>query len=93
MPEREFRQKFNISLYTHDVEYATARKHISRFASKDQALLLRLAKELVRVFSDRLDVRELRKLSTHADKEKLGSNRKVPNSTQKKPTKYIWWAF
>jgi hypothetical protein len=50
-------------------------KHISRFASKDQASLLRLAKELVRVFSDRLDVRELRKLSTHSDKEKLGSNK------------------
>jgi hypothetical protein len=27
------------------------------------------------VFSDRLNVRELRKLSTHADKEKLGSNK------------------
>jgi len=37
--------------------------------------LLRLAKELVRVFSDRLDVRELRKLSSRADKEKLGSNK------------------
>lgn len=35
--------------------------------------MLRLAKQLVRVFSNRLDVRELRKLSTHADKEKLGS--------------------
>jgi hypothetical protein len=34
-----------------------------------------LAKELVRVFSDRLNVRELRKLSTHADKDKLGSNK------------------
>ncbi len=50
-------------------------QHVSRFASKDQASLLRLAKELVRVFSDRLNVRELRKLSTHAEKEKLGSNK------------------
>ena len=49
--------------------------HISRFVSKDQRSLLRLAKELVRVFSDRLDIRELRKLSTHSNKEKLGSNK------------------
>ena len=37
-------------------------QQVSRFASKDQASLLRLAKELVRVFSDRLNVSELRKL-------------------------------
>lgn len=50
-------------------------KHISRFTSKDLTSLLRLAKEIVRIFSDRLDVRELRKLSTHSNKEKLGSNK------------------
>ncbi|MFP1452251.1 hypothetical protein ACLB1N_12265 [Escherichia coli] len=49
-------------------------KHISRFTSKDLTSLLRLAKEIV-AFSDRLDVRELRKLSTHSNKEKLGSNK------------------
>ncbi len=75
MLEEGFRQKFNVSLYTHDIDYVTAMQNISRFASKDQASLLRLAKELVRVFSDRLDVRELRKLSMHAEKEKLGSNK------------------
>lgn len=75
MLEGGFRQEFNASLYSHDVEYPAAMQHISRFASKDQASLLRLAKELVRVFSDRLDVHELRKLSTHPDKEKLGSNK------------------
>lgn len=75
MIEGGFRQEFSVSLYTHDIEHAAAMQHISRFASKDQASLLRLAKELVRVFSDRLDVRELRKLSTHSDKEKLGSNK------------------
>lgn len=75
MLEGGFRQEFNISLYTHEVEYDTAMQHISRFASKDQTSLLRLAKELVRVFTDRLDVRELRKLSSHADKDKLGSNK------------------
>lgn len=37
--------------------------------------MLRLAKELIRVFSDRLNVRELRKLSTHPEKEKRGSNK------------------
>ncbi len=73
--EEGFRQEFNVSLYTHDIEHTAAMVNISRFASKDQASLLRLAKELVRVFSDRLDVRELRKLSTHSNKEKLGSNK------------------
>ncbi len=70
-----FRQNFNASLYSHDLDCTEAKKHISRFASKDQASLLRLAKELVRVFSDRLDVRELRKLSTHSNKDKLASNK------------------
>lgn len=75
MLEDGFRQEFNVSLYSHAVEQSATMKHISRFESKDQASLLRLAKELVRVFSDRLDVRELRKLSTHSNKEKLGSNK------------------
>jgi hypothetical protein len=75
MLEGGLRQELNISLYSHAVEQSTTMKHISRFASKDQASLLRLAKELVRVFSDRLDVRELRKISTHSNKEKLGSNK------------------
>lgn len=48
---------------------------ISRFASKDRPSLLRLAKELIRIFSDRLDVEELRKLSTHSEKAKLGTNK------------------
>lgn len=79
MLEEGFSQKFNVSLYSHDVEYPATMQHISRFASKDQASLLRLAKELVRVFSDRLDIRELRKLSTHPAKEKLGSNKLLQN--------------
>lgn len=73
--EGGFRQKFSISLFTHDIDDAAAMQQISRFVSKDQASLLRLAKELVRVFTDRINVRELRKLSTHAEKEKLGSNK------------------
>ena len=75
MLEAGFRQEFSISLFTHDIDDAAVMQQVSRFASKDQASLLRLAKELVRVFSDRLNVRELRKLSTHAEKEKLGSNK------------------
>jgi len=75
MLETAFRQELSISLFTHDIDDATAIQQVSRFASKDQASLLSLAKELIRVFSDRLNVCELRKLSTHAEKEKLGSNK------------------
>lgn len=75
MLEGRFRQEFNVSLYLYELERSEAMKHISRFSSKDQTSLLRLAKELVRAFSDRLDVSELRKLSTHSNKAKLGSNK------------------
>jgi hypothetical protein len=73
--ENDFRSNFNIPLFTHDLNHSEAIKHISRFACKDTASLLRLAKELVRIFSDRLNVSELRKLSTHPNKDKLGSNK------------------
>lgn len=79
MLEEGFRQKFSISLFTHDIDDSAAMQQVSRFASKDIPSLLRLSKELVRVFSDRLNVRELRKLSNHADKEKLGSNNLLQN--------------
>lgn len=75
MLEGGFQQQFNASIFSHDIDRLEAMKKISRFVSKDQASLLRLAKEIVRVFSDRLDVQELRKLSTHSDKKKLGSNK------------------
>ena len=75
MLEAGFQKKHQISLFTHDIDDDEAIQQISRFASKDQASLLRLAKELVRVFSDRLNIRDLRKLSTHAEKDKLGSNK------------------
>jgi hypothetical protein len=75
MLEAGFRQEFNVALFTHDIDDAAVMQHVSRFASKDNASLLRLAKELIRVFSDRLDVRTLRKLSTHAEKEKFASNK------------------
>jgi len=75
MLEESFRKEYGIPLFTHEIDDAAAMQQVSRFLSKDRASLLRLAKELVRVFSDRLDVRELRKLSSRADKEKLGSNK------------------
>ena len=73
--ERGVRQEFDVSLFSHDIDRSEALKKISRFASKDQASLLRLAKEIVRAFSDRLNVQELRTLSTHPNKDKLGSNK------------------
>lgn len=75
MLEAGFQQNLGVALFNHDVDDHALMQQISRFASTDQTSLLRLAKEIVRVFSDRLNVRELRKVSTHADKEKLGSNK------------------
>ena len=73
--ETEFCKAFGVSLFSHEIDDDASMQHVSRFSSKDQTSLLRLAKELVRIFSDRLDVRSLRKLSHHPDKEKLGSNK------------------
>lgn len=75
MLENGFKQEFNVSLFSHDIDRTEALKKISRFESKDQASLLRLAKEIVRVFSDRLNVKELRALSAHPNKDKLASNK------------------
>ena len=75
MLEKGFKQDFNVSLFSHELNREETFKKISRFESKDQASLLRLAKEIVRVFSDRLNVKELRNLSTHSNKDKLGSNK------------------
>jgi hypothetical protein len=75
MLENGFRKEFNVSLFSHDIDRMEVLKKISRFESKDQASLLRLAKEIVRVFSDRLNISELRALSTHSNKDKLGSNK------------------
>ncbi|MDB9952691.1 hypothetical protein OAD57_04855 [Porticoccaceae bacterium] len=75
MLEEGFRQEFSVSLYSHDIDDFVALQQISRFTSKDQPSLLRLAKELIRVFSDRLNICDLLKISTHPDKDKLGSNK------------------
>lgn len=75
MLEQGFRNKFGVALFSHDIDDEAAMQHVTRFHSRDRASLLRLAKEIIRVFSDRLNVRELRKLSTHTDRDKLGSNK------------------
>lgn len=73
--ETGFKDILNVDLFSKEINEHEFNEHISRFASKDQASLLRLAKELVRIFSDRLNVSELRQLSNHKDKGKLGSNK------------------
>jgi len=73
--EQGFRDRFEVELFSHNIDDVSAMQQVSRFHSRDQASLLRLAKEIIRVFSDRLSVRELRKLSTHKEKDKLGSNK------------------
>lgn len=75
MLEGGCRDRQGSRLFSHDIDDDESMQQVSRFASRDQASLLRLAKELVRVFSDRLDIRALRRLSTHAEKERLGSNK------------------
>ena len=75
MLEVSFKQRLNVDLFSHDINDSELLRQISRFASTDRTSLLRLAKDLVRVFTDRLNVKALRELSNHKDKNKLGSNK------------------
>lgn len=75
MLEKGFESRFGVNLFNHQIDDDSAMQQVSRFHCRDQASLLRLAKEVIRVLSDRLNVRELRKLSSHAEKDKLGSNK------------------
>jgi hypothetical protein len=77
--EADFRKAFGIPLFSHEIDDVASMQHVSRFSSKDQVSLLRLAKDLIRIFSDRLDVRSLRKVSKHPDKEHLASNKLLQN--------------
>lgn len=72
--ERDFLRKYNKPLFSHKLDEQMI-QNISRFSSIDKASLLRLAKDLVRVFTDRLNVKSLREISQHKDKDKLGSNK------------------
>ena len=68
-----FRDRFDGSLYSHDLDAAKATTSISRFDGVDDASLLRLAKELTRHFSDRLNMRLMREISTHENKSDMRS--------------------
>lgn len=70
-----FKHRFKMPAFTTEVNDKDLFSKISRFASRDQPSLLTLAKELVRLFTDRLDVRSLRDLSKHPDRDRLGSNK------------------
>lgn len=70
MLEASFKQKLNVDLFSHDINDSELLQQISRFVSTDRTSLLRLAKDLVRVFTDRLNVK-----ANHKDKNKLGSNK------------------
>ena len=67
-----FRECFGGALYAHELDEKAATS-LSRFDGVDDAALLRLAKELTRQFSDRLNTRLMREISTHQAKSKLGS--------------------
>jgi hypothetical protein len=73
--EDAFHSRYQKSLFSHDIVDDKAMQFVCRFHCNDQASLLRLAKEIIRVFSDRLNVHALRELSTHTDKEKHKSNK------------------
>lgn len=75
MLEVGFKQRLNVDLFSHDINDSELLRQISRFASTDRTSLLRLAKDLVRVFTDRLNVKALRELSNHKDKNELKSNK------------------
>jgi hypothetical protein len=72
--EDAFRDKYGADLFSHPIDGEVGAK-INRFLGRDQASVLRIAKELVRAFSDRLNIQILRQISTHPEKKKLGSNK------------------
>ncbi len=72
--DNKFNEVYGFSLYTKEIEDAVT-SQISRFSSTNEESLLSLAKNLIKVFSERLNKNRLRELSTHPKKEKLGSNK------------------
>ncbi|MFZ7159569.1 hypothetical protein ACLSZ3_09305 [Avibacterium gallinarum] len=70
--ERDFFKKYNKPLFSHSIDEQAIQK-ISRFHSVDKPSLLRLAKDLVRIFTDRLNVKTLKEISQNKDKDNLGS--------------------
>jgi hypothetical protein len=79
-----FQREFGDSLYRDNLDDRAFFNQVSRFSSKDLPSLLRLAKEIVRMFSDRLSVDVLRSRSESADKDKRGSNKLLQDILSKK---------
>ena len=73
--EINFEKKYGVKLFSRDVDLVSFFKNISRFSSRDLPSLLRLAKEVIQFFSERLNKVSLRLISTHKEKSKLGSNK------------------
>ena len=73
--EQHFYDQYQLELFSHKVDEDAFFKHISRFSSKDEPSLLRLAKELARFFSERLNKKALKQISSHKLKNDLGSNK------------------
>lgn len=73
--EELFYDNYGLKLFSHDIDEDSFYKTICRFSSKDEASLLRLAKEVIRFFSERLNKTHLKQISTHELKDKLGSNK------------------
>jgi hypothetical protein len=73
MLEHVFIEAYNTPIFNHSINVRDTLKVVSRFASKDKPSLLRLAKELVKIFSDRINIPGLRDISTHVRKKELGS--------------------
>lgn len=64
-----FKKYRDIDLFSSEINEVHYFKHINRFSCIDQASLLTLAKELIRIFSEHLNKDQLRELSNHKDKE------------------------
>lgn len=73
--ENVFAHIYNQPLFTHPLDEEQYFNTISRFHVSDHISLLRLAKELVRIFTDRLNVKSLREISSRTDKKTIGSNK------------------
>jgi len=75
MLDKYFQDTYKTSLFSTEIDRNEYSKQILRFESKDEPSILRLAKDLIRAFSDRINVSGLREISTHSNKNKLGSNK------------------
>ncbi|MGF6156539.1 hypothetical protein M2267_001782 [Ensifer sp. KUDG1] len=68
-----FSDEFGVSVVIVPLDTTLFQKTISRFHGEDERSLLRLAKEMTRAFSDRLNIDVLREIAGVSKAEKLGS--------------------